>query len=826
MQNNPGVQTSSFIDSQGPRISDQSRTTSSPSSNTRTDRNRLGPGPDRGQDIRGNETDSDSINVAGLTFAQRLYASAHVASKQGNVDADSDRNHTQIPCASAASSEHTAPNRHISRSSPHLSMETLSVNAYANSREYNTSLSTGGSLYKKVPGHTQTPSASNGGHTSHTGPSHRTRSLPIPPHISTNGNNRRASTVPTTTTTSISAFMKPYTFTPPSETPNRVLVVRPPVKHTHSQQSDTSAVPLPVKLSAIQYSSLPQYSSSPSSSASIPHNVSPASAPPPQTLSTTDTQPQIANFPPPQNPLTPPLSPPNQVKKPYNNSKNVLASAFGRAALRFVGSVVLGSIFDAVPLDSLFSGIASSVLDAGTLDTLTSSLANLSLKDVGLDSSQLQAAFTGVPGTDYQSIINSILQQQQTAPSPRVDYQAIVDALRKIQQAQMMAASNGNGSGGSGPGGAPLSTPTNYQALGNAQNQHVHGLMTAIQQQAAQNAQLLQQQMQHIQNSPQVDATHQVQGYLQAAYEQQIVMNASAGTLPQQQPQQTFHPQQQQTTLTHSLRPQQSAVQQNQPHQQQHIPSHSHQNQHQPPTPQLNHYHSTSHPQSTVHSPYQTSSSSSQHQLYPLRPTSFQPPPHPASFQNQPPRPTSLQQPSRPPLQQQQQQQQQPQQQQQVQPNQYQQPQTQPFSNQQQYGPSQSNAGQDPVYTQDPQSYPTTQYDGANYNTSEQIPGYTLTPEASTVEETAPPSFSSILGHAFDIGSQLLNGSSSSSADGGGAAPGYTLMDQGGGSGGGGETSGFNTFFDGVLSYAGSVSVDVGGNSFDFSASISGGEDV
>ncbi|KAF9268331.1 hypothetical protein L218DRAFT_609942 [Marasmius fiardii PR-910] len=211
------IQPSSFIDVQGSGSPYQSRASTSRSTGN-------GPGPDRnGQNSQGNRADP----AAGLSFAQRLYASALAATKQENAP-PADIGHKQTASTSATLNDHI-PDRVSTNSPPALSMAALSLNADSDI----TSPGSGGSLYKRVAGQTHSPS-----HTSHA-PSHRTRSLPLSsPHISnldngTQTNVHRTSTMPITTPAS---FVKPYTYTPPSETPHRVLVARPPVKPIHSHQ--------------------------------------------------------------------------------------------------------------------------------------------------------------------------------------------------------------------------------------------------------------------------------------------------------------------------------------------------------------------------------------------------------------------------------------------------------------------------------------------------------------------------------------------------------------------------------------------------------------
>ncbi|KAE9394294.1 hypothetical protein BT96DRAFT_195971 [Gymnopus androsaceus JB14] len=135
------------------------------------------------------------------------------------------------------------------------------------------------------------------------------------------------------------------------------------------------------------------------------------------------------------------VPPPRPTAASTHSSTNAMLSNFGRAAgrvagrvaLRYAGKLAMGSILGTNP--TLVSGLSNGGLfDNNSLDVLNNSLANLNVGSTGVDMSTFQAAFQGVPGTDYQSIISSIGQQQQTSPTPGVNYHAIISALMKIQQ--------------------------------------------------------------------------------------------------------------------------------------------------------------------------------------------------------------------------------------------------------------------------------------------------------------------------------------------------------------------------------------------------------
>ncbi|KAL0064776.1 hypothetical protein AAF712_008323 [Marasmius tenuissimus] len=621
-----------------------------------------------------------------LSFAQRLYASAlpskNSPEQTGNTSVIAPNTADTAPGGAHTSSHSTGPNEaranRGSYSPPLLSLASLSLNSAENNSS--TSLDTGGSFYRgPVAG--QTPTRLNGDlrpKETHVHPP-KTQTQPAP-HSPTNTsvmNHHRASTISTPANPSM--YTKPYTFTPPSEIPNRILVARPP---SHASQSSTSTSlsgswptgtgtinqsppPPPAKPGYSSYNSSPgagnhsSLVSSPSSS-QYSNNASQTLLPP-----TSYNQTQYHNCPSPsssltssvQTPLTPPFTPPmaNSIPTPSMNGNALLAAA-GKSVLRFA----LGSVFGVVTPDILFSGLASSVLDAGMLDALTGSLSNLNVNSADLDLAQFQAAFQGAPGTNYQGIINSIIQQQQVSPSPGVDYQVILDALTKIHSAQ----AHGGGLGGSSPG---LGGLVGYQPMVNAQNQQqIQALTSAIQQQAAQNAQLIQQQIQQIQNSSQPNTTH-VQNYLQTAYQQQLAMSAGAST-HQQQPQNSapmLATQQSQTLVPgphqqHSTHTSNQSVSQPPPPSQNTQNSHSFSTQHSLPPPRPPHSTGSSQTSPSISGPSNQQPSHStiaqpshSSTSVPLRPPSFhapttQQPPRPQSYQLQPVRPTQ-QQPPRPP---------------------------------------------------------------------------------------------------------------------------------------------------------------------------------
>ncbi|KAJ4470047.1 hypothetical protein C8R41DRAFT_619981 [Lentinula lateritia] len=193
-----------------------------------------------------------------------------------------------------------------------------------------------------------------------------------------------------------------------------------------------------------------------------------------------------------------------------SNTGNMLANfgkaagrVAGRAALRYAGRLAIGSVLGTNP--TLLSGLSGGGLfDNGSLDILNSSLANLDVTSIGVDMSQFQAAFQGVPGTDYQGIINSIGQQQQTSPTPGVNYHAIIGALTKIQHAAVQAQNQNHPQAHSAAhvhSNANAGGANNYQAIVNAQAQQIQqmqAMMNSLSMQQQQQQQHLGQQMQNI----------------------------------------------------------------------------------------------------------------------------------------------------------------------------------------------------------------------------------------------------------------------------------------------------------------------------------------
>ncbi|KAK7051228.1 hypothetical protein VNI00_004728 [Paramarasmius palmivorus] len=529
----------------------------------------------------------------GLTFAQRLYASALPASRQPTVRAQS-RSSTECDIDTnvqsvSDGSNITAPsprnpavatNIHSASQPPTLVPLASSLNSEAYSSTVSTTRQQNGqsalslgpsespqSFYAtRIAGQTQSLRAQTSGlaqinNSAHPAP-HRTQSYPVTqattPSEVTRVTHHCAATYSSGTAVD---FTKPYEFTPPREVPHRVLVAKPPQlasSQTSSQGSSqqygnpssanvasswystnsgvatTNVPPPPPPKPSIQsQNTLPtqahRISASGPTSSLLPHN--------------TPLQQQYqspATF---MQPASPPMS--ANIGAPSPNARptsifssitqrpgSLLSSAAGGAALGLVGGAVLGGVLGLSPD---LSGLAGSFLSGDTLGSLTSSLANFNPSDAGVDLGQFQSALQGAPGTDYQSIYNSIIQQQQTSPTPGVDYQLIVDTLHKIQQLSSPGGTSPYGSTSLNSGSGATNP---YQAIANAHTQQMQGLMNTIQQQSALNAQTMQQQIQQIQNASQAQANSQMQHLLhgmqlgQPHATQPAVVNQSGSVQP------------------------------------------------------------------------------------------------------------------------------------------------------------------------------------------------------------------------------------------------------------------------------------------------------
>lgn len=176
----------------------------------------------------------------------------------------------------------------------------------------------------------------------------------------------------------------------------------------------------------------------------------------------------------------------------------------GRAALRYAGKLAIGSVLGTNP--SLLSNVSNGgILDGDTLNTLSTSLANLNVNATGVDMSTFQAAFQGVPGTDYQGIINSIGQQQQTNAQAGVNYHAIIQALVKIQHASAQAQHHSQIPVMHPASGLNANANANhYQTMLNAQAQQIQQMQSMM------NSMKLQQ-MQQQQQAPNVQPVHNAQ---------------------------------------------------------------------------------------------------------------------------------------------------------------------------------------------------------------------------------------------------------------------------------------------------------------------------
>jgi hypothetical protein len=84
-------------------------------------------------------------------------------------------------------------------------------------------------------------------------------------------------------------------------------------------------------------------------------------------------------------------------------------------------------------------GAIGNVLVNGTLDgdvmgSFSTDLSSLGDQGTGFDASQIQAVIQGQPETDYQSAIDTLMQQQQQPQAaPGVNYQALINQLQQNQ---------------------------------------------------------------------------------------------------------------------------------------------------------------------------------------------------------------------------------------------------------------------------------------------------------------------------------------------------------------------------------------------------------
>ncbi|KAJ4472015.1 hypothetical protein J3R30DRAFT_3522664 [Lentinula aciculospora] len=328
---------------------------------------------------------------------------------------------------------------------------------------------------------------------------------PIPPTAaaSTHSSNISLGHVPQLSTSSQTSHSSLQTSTSPINAPQSV--TNPLTNSTSPAMSvhSSPAAPIPVSSSI----SSPQFTPTSVPQLSAPSLPQRPSQRPPQR------PPQHPSYTLPALPTTHSPRPPRPNSSSFSfgstsstlsNTGNMLANfgkaagrVAGRAALRYAGRFAIGSVLGTAP--TLLSTVSDGGLfDSSSLDVLSSSLANLDVTSTGVDMSQFQAAFQGVPGTDYQGIINSIGQQQQTSPTPGVNYPAVIQALMKIQHAAVQVQNqNTHATSHANVNANPNSNAgvNNYQAIVNAQAQQIQ------QMQAMMNSLNLQQHGQQVQST-------------------------------------------------------------------------------------------------------------------------------------------------------------------------------------------------------------------------------------------------------------------------------------------------------------------------------------
>ncbi|THV00581.1 hypothetical protein K435DRAFT_443818 [Dendrothele bispora CBS 962.96] len=520
-----------------------------------------------------------------------------------------------------------------------------------------------------------------------------------------------------------------------------------PASYIQQMQHPSQHVASP-SLSGPQVQSSPQTNSSPAQT----HPSSFQGVPSPPAMSSQNMQHNNANsgmsaYGAQTSSLQTPTFSPQQTQPPSTstgaspNSASVIAGQLGRFAGRLALNMAKRTALKLAP--TILSGLAAAILPNDLIQSVSDSLANLDLTNTGIDLSQLQAAFQGTPGADYQGIINQMqqLQQQQqqvvagaggvggNSPAGQsqqnanpVNYDAIIHALMKLSQ---VAQSNQTSSQGQ-----PVNTNIHAQGQGQVPtlqqgpatttsgfaNQPVHHGVSPAHSPAATQQHFQSQTPMHTGN-----LTHP--GMHAQSHHAQSPMSHV-------QPQ--YHPQQHQTNPP---RPPNVVQQQTQP---QYHPQHQQQNPSRPPNvippqqiqPQY-------HPQQQVNPPrppnVNAHPSSNAGQQHPYHPPQQQPhhPPH-ANPQQQ-------QQPSQSPLQQQQSY---PQQQQQEQSYSDTQPQT--------IYPQQQSYPQDQYQYQDPNQYgdqtqyssPDLGYQNQDSSVSSDLPNYGDQPNADPGYDTQGGQFS------------------------------------------------------------------------------------
>ncbi|KAF9076662.1 hypothetical protein BDP27DRAFT_810278 [Rhodocollybia butyracea] len=296
----------------------------------------------------------------------------------------------------------------------------------------------------------------------------------------------------------------------PTTVPSVTLVAHPPNTDVSNSTSQISPPPTPtmqgqIGVSGISYNvptaaSTPMTATSTSSVSPVTHlhpslaQINSAVSPSPS-LASVPQSPSAPHRPPYHNSTSLPILPSHNAHQPRlsssSNTNTVLLNMgkvagryAGRAALRYAGRLAVGSILGTNPtLLSPFSN--SNLFDANSLNALNSSLANLDVTSTGIDMSQFQAAFQGIPGTDYQGIIASIGQQGQSNPLPGVNYHAIIKALMKIQHAASQGQSQAHphtlsSSGPTNVNPNPNVTNSDYQAIVNAQAQQIQQMQAMM----------------------------------------------------------------------------------------------------------------------------------------------------------------------------------------------------------------------------------------------------------------------------------------------------------------------------------------------------------
>ncbi|KAJ7590564.1 hypothetical protein C8J56DRAFT_537130 [Mycena floridula] len=469
---------------------------------------------------------------AGLSFAQQLYASAgpnrYTSSVKATEASESVQNDGIPTPAPTPPADVPAP----ARSLPHLpqpNLTSLNLTSPTNisvssspSSLYNSVVRPGGPRKARVPSY-DAPEPHRAQTVMLTPPS----SPPVPemhqPH--------RASTLAST------GYSQPSKF---ETVPSFTTVLRPPVQssvsHHMAHNSSGMSVSLPAPLDSapppppkpsVSYPSSPagqssfgqSYPSPPSqvtSPAFSPVNPAASYPSPPASYSSPNsgTGTYFSNHPSPsfaspgfqQSPVP---SPPANTGPSTNDVLKQMGKTMGKYALKKVAGAAV-------------QGLTMNIVSSDIFDNISAMFTGLNINNLGIDTLQLQAVLQGLPGADYQGVINALLAQQKQHQQQaqqnqnqmplgqnQPNYQALIAELQKLQQAAAAQS-------------AAATTQFMTAAVPSAQQiqQDVQNQMNAAMQQGMAQANLMNAQLQHAQamaSAMQQQTTQNVMNGLAAA---------------------------------------------------------------------------------------------------------------------------------------------------------------------------------------------------------------------------------------------------------------------------------------------------------------------